>query len=362
MNTDLLEKYCKNKFTEEELTSVLDWFKASASSPEGKGLFLKMWENLPNDDADINIDFDLLLDKIHHQLNLDQSTSLLEQGDEDLGNFKRRKYFSQLLLRAAAILLIPVFTFGLFMTSKYQSIKQDQVAINQTYNEVFSSFDAISKVTLSDGTKVWLNHGSSLKYPIIFQDDLRMVELIGEGYFEVANNPKIPFVVKAEGIQIMALGTTFNILAYPDEDKVETSLITGCIQLQREASNGKIIPLAKMNPNDLAVFNRSKGEISIRTVYDNRYFAWKEGKLIFDNEPLEQVARKLSRWYNVEIHINDPKLNKLTYTATFTNETLPQALELIALVSPVTYSISNRKEISPGSFSKRIVVLNPQHK
>jgi len=362
MNQELFEKYCNNKCDEEELIYVLDWFKSSASSSEGKRLLFRLWEKLPNGNGELNINFDLLLDKIHHKVNLDQLSKLLEQTNEDLIKYKRKKYFSQVLLRVAATLLIPVFSFGLYMTFKYQLIKKDQVAISKTYNEIFSSFDAISKVILPDGTNVWLNHGSSLKYPATFQGDLRTVELFGEGYFEVADNPKIPFVVKAGEIQVMALGTTFNILAYPEEGKIETSLINGCVQLQRVGPNGKVITLLKMKPNDLAIFNRSKGEISIRSVYDNRYFDWKDGKLIFENESLEEVVKKLSRWYNVDIHINDPKLRTLTYTATFTNETLPQALELLAMVSPLKYSISTREEISPGSFSKRIVVLNHQYK
>jgi ferric-dicitrate binding protein FerR (iron transport regulator) len=362
MNIELLEKYCKNKFTTEELTSILEWLELSSTSLEGEELFFKLWEDLPNEDACLNIDFDGLLDKIHHKVNLDQSKMLLEQADEDLIKYKRRNYFSHLLLRAAAILLIPILTFGLYMTYKYQMTQQDRVSMSQTYNEIFSPIDAISKVTLSDGTNVWLNHGSSLKYPVIFNPDLRAVELLGEGYFEVANNPNVPFVVKVGAIQVMALGTTFNILAYPNEDKIETSLISGCVQLQRVASNGKVIALLIMKPNDLAVFNKSKGRIATRSVYDNRYFAWREGKLIFINEPLEEMVKKLSRWYNVEIHINDPMLNNLTYTATFTNETLSQVLELLTMVSPIKYSISNREEISPGTYSKRIVFLSSRLK
>ena len=226
----------------------------------------------------------------------------------------------------------------------------------------FHQLMLLPKVSLPDGSNVWLNHNSSLKYPAMFQGDSRTVELTGEGYFEVAHNPKIPFIVKAGEIQIKALGTTFNIMAYPDEDKIETSLINGSVELQRMEPNGKIIPLLKMKPTDLAIFQKSNNEISTRTINDDRYFSWKDGKLIFNKEPIGEVVKKLSRWFNVDIQVKDPELLELTYTATFVHETLPQVMELIARVSPVSYSISDRKEISSGTFSKRKVILSYRNK
>jgi ferric-dicitrate binding protein FerR (iron transport regulator) len=196
----------------------------------------------------------------------------------------------------------------------------------------------------------------------MFQGNFRKVELIGEGYFEVAHNPKIPFIVNAGGIEVKALGTAFNIMAYPDEDKVETSLISGHVELQQTEPDGKVIYLLEMKPTDLAIFHKGDNKINTRTINDDRYFSWKEGKLVFNKEPLGEVIKKLSRWFNVDIQIKDPELLELTYTATFVNETLPQVIELISLVSPIDYSISNRKEISPGTFSKRKVTIGHRRK
>ncbi len=161
------------------------------------------------------------------------------------------------------------------------------------------------------------------------------VELTGEGYFEVTHNPKIPFIVKAGEIEIKALGTTFNVMAYPDEDRIETSLINGSVELQRTDPDGKVISLLKMKPTDLAIFQKSNNEISTHTINDDRYFSWKDGKLVFNKEPIGEVVKKLSRWFNVDIQIKDPELLELTYTATFVNETLPQVMELLTMVSPV---------------------------
>jgi len=363
MNKELLKKYCSNNScTEEELVYVLEWFKESAGTSEGKSLLLNIWDELPEENGILQTDFDLLLGRIHHEINLTQSKKLLQISDQNLIKYKRRKHFINVLTRVAAILMLPVLGFGLYMTFKYQSAKHGQASVNQVYNEVFSSVDAITKVTLPDGTFVWLNHNSSLKYPAMFHGNTRSVELKGEGYFEVIHNSKIPFIVKAGEIEVIARGTTFNIMAYPDEDKIETSLINGHVELQRTTSDSKLIPLLKMKPTDLAVFQKFNNEISTRTISDDRYFSWKEGKLVFNKEPIGEVVKKLSRWFNCDIQVKDPELLDLTYTATFVNETLPQVMELMALVSPVKYSISDRKEISSGTFAKRKIILSYRKK
>lgn len=358
MNKELLKKYFSNCCTEEELNSVLAWFEESAGTPEGKGHLFKIWEKLVDKEENLKVNFDLILDKIHHEVNLSQSKKLLQQANQYPSKFiRRREYYIGILTKVAAILLLPVIGFGLYMFLKCNSISNNQASVNQAYNEVFSSVDAITKVTLPDGSNVWLNHSSSLRYPAMFRGKFRTVELKGEGYFEVAHNSKIPFVVNADKIKVLARGTTFNLLAYPEEDRIETSLIEGSIELQKSGSDGKVVTILKMKPTDLAVFQKTTNEISTHTVSDDRYFSWKDGRLVFNREPMGEVVKRLSRWFNVDIRIKDPELYELTYTATFVNETLPQVIELMALVTPVKYSISKREKTSQGVFSKRTVIL-----
>ena len=362
MDKNLFKKYCNNTCTAEELNWVIEWFKGSEGISESKTLLLSVWEELSDEESNLETDFDFILDKIHHKVNLGQSEKMLEKADQNLIKYNKRKYFLNILIKAAAILMFPVLTYGLYMSFKYRSTRNNQIFVTQAYNEVFSSVDAITKVVLPDSSRVWLNHNSSLKYPAIFHGDFRTVELTGEGYFEAAHNQKIPFIVKAGKIQIKALGTAFNIMSYPDEDKIETSLIEGCVELQQTLPNGKVITLSRMKPTELAVFHIGNNEISTRTINDDRYFSWKDGKLVFNKEPIGEVVKKLGRWFNVDIQVKDPELLDLTYTATFIHETLPQVMELLTLVSPVSYSISDRKEISPGTFSKRKIILSYRNK
>jgi transmembrane sensor len=362
MNKELLIKYNKNACTEEELALILEWFEISSGTSDAKAIMFEIWEELPEDDNNTSEKFDLILNKIHHKVNLSQSKRLIQEDDPNLFSFKRRKHIINTLKRAAAILIFPLFCFGLYMTMKYQSIKKGYISVYQAYNEVFSSEDAITNISLPDGSNVWLNHSSSLKYPAIFQGDSRMVELTGEGYFEVAHNTKLPFIVKTGGIEIKAIGTVFNVMAYPDEDRIETSLIEGLVELQREEPDGGVISLLKMKPTDMAIFLKGNNIIETRTINDDRYFSWKEGKLVFNGEPMGEVVKKLSRWFNVDIQIKDTELLEFTYTATFIHETLSQVMELLAQVSPVNYSISNREQKSNGTYTKRKIILNYRKK
>ncbi len=355
MNIDLLKKYFSNRCTKEELQTLLEWFASGAETTEGRNLLHTFWEEMRTDEEDLPANYEGVLDRIHHKVNLiqaeahkDRRLRFLSYGNENLW---------RLFSRIAAVLILPLLGFSILMSVKYYAGRNGINTVNQSYNEVFSSVDAISKVTLPDGSKVWLNHSSSLKYPAAFRGRNRTVELHGEAYFEVVSNPRSPFVVSTGDIQIKATGTEFNVMAYPEEDKIETFLIKGVVALQHSDRGKRTVTLAEMKPADMIIYQKSDKKIIRRIIDDDRYFAWKDGKLVFHNEPLGEVAKKLSRWFNVEIEIADPKLLDLTYTATFIDENLQQVMELLSMISPVHYTISNRQEKSQGIFSKRKVVL-----
>lgn len=358
MNPELLKKYFNNQCTDQELESVVNWMNEAGRTSEGKSILYGLWEEM-DDDSDIpGVGFEVLLDRIHHHINIGQTTDKLEVAGQNLEKYGKRIHLLNVLTKIAAVLLLPVIGITFAISAKYYSVKSGQASVNMAYNEVFSSVDAITKITLPDGSNVWLNHSSSLKYPATFQGKSRKVELKGEGYFEVSHNAKIPFIVSTGDLEVVATGTTFNILAYPDEDRIETSLINGIVSLERSGSDGKLTDLLKMKPSELSIYKKSTNQIITRTISDDRYFSWKEGKLIFNKEPMGEVVKKLRRWFNVDLQINDPRLLELNFTGTFQNETLPQVMELLALISPVNYSISGRKETGNGTFTKRKVILS----
>ncbi|NLM66826.1 MAG: FecR family protein [Enterococcus sp.] len=357
MDKRLLEKYFNNNCTPKELSLVLSWFRDLKNTIACKDSLSQIWEELSEDDFSTETDFDSILNKIHHKINTQQTNLLMEKAGKDLVRYDRRQYFLLFLKNVAAILIFPLIGLSLFMSVKYYSARNNQILTVETYNEVFSSVDAITKVNLPDGSTVWLNHRSSLRYPALFVGDYRQVELKGEGYFEITHNPKIPFVVNTNNFQVLAHGTTFNIMAYPDEDKIETSLIEGKVELRKSLPSGKMETLYIMNPDDISVYDIKNDQIHVGKIKNDRYFSWKDGRLIFTGESLDQVIKKLSRWFNVDIQIKNTELNNLTLTATFINETLDQVLELLSHVTPISYSVSDREISSDGTFTKRKVLL-----
>jgi transmembrane sensor len=344
MDRDLLGKYLDNRCNEDELNEVLDWFRDSSATQAGEDLLFSAWERSPIREPENYPDFEALLDRIHHEVNIRQAKS-----------GKRTHLFLRILRNAAAILLLPALGYGLFISGKYFS--EGSVALRGAYNEVFSSVDAIINVTLPDGSRAWLNHNSSLKYPALFSGDIRKVELKGEGYFEVRGNKKMPFIVKAGDIEIVALGTKFNVMAYPGEEKIETSLIEGNVEI-RGTDGSADDTFYRMKPSEVVTYYEDSGQIVAKSITDDRYFSWKSGKLVFSAESMDEVVRKLSRWFNVDIMIKDADLTEMTLTATFVNETLPQVMELLAKLLPIRYTISARAINSDGTFSRREVVIN----
>ncbi|WP_303180657.1 FecR family protein [uncultured Butyricimonas sp.] len=148
-------------------------------------------------------------------------------------------------------------------------------------------------LTLSDGTKVYLNAESKLCFPVCFKGAQRVVELSGEAYFEVAEDAAHPFVIKTHDISVKVLGTSFNLRAYEDEEVVTTTLTAGKVQVFDGRQFKDIIP------GEQVVYEKAARTMEVNKVEVGRYMAWREGKFVFRNERLEDVMKYLARWYNV---------------------------------------------------------------
>jgi transmembrane sensor len=360
MEKELLNRYIANTCSEAELKEIIEWFMEKAGSESGKVILHKIWED-NNDHQDTGADLDAILNRIHHQINILRTEQKMDAAGESLIGYNRKRIFLKRIRNIAAILLIPVLGFSLYMVFDRQRGQGNQSVATPEY-EVTASMDAITKVSLPDGSMVWLNHGSTLRYPAVFKNDSRQVELTGEGYFSVGHNPEVPFVVSTGDIKVVARGTEFNLMAYPGEGNIETSLVNGMVDLIKIRKNGEDQYLMQMKPSELASFYLATNKMVVSQVTDDRCWSWKDGKLIFINECMGVAVRKLSRWFNVEIEIRDKKLLDLSYTATFVNESLSQVMELMAMATPIRYSIAERREISEGLYSKRKVIIRSGNK
>ncbi len=160
------------------------------------------------------------------------------------------------------------------------------------------------RMVLPDGTKVWLNASSSLKFPSAFTGNERKVQLMGEAYFEVVKNRAIPFKVFSGNQQVVVLGTHFNINSYADEPSVKTTLFEGSVQVSSISNAGVRI----LKPGQQSVFRANT--IDVNTVDLEEALAWKNGLFVFNNEDLESIMRKVSRWYNVNVIYKDDEVRK----------------------------------------------------
>jgi ferric-dicitrate binding protein FerR (iron transport regulator) len=260
------------------------------------------------------------------------------------------------MTKAAAILLMPVLTFLLyvlydpsFISSKKNNPELDSI-------EVIASAGARTIVQLSDGTEVNLNYGSKIKYPRNFIGDTRELRLSGEGFFNVAHDPKHPFVVKSKHLNIKALGTKFNVLTYPENDQVETTLIEGKVVLEQPNENGITKSIGSLIPGEHVNYNSTTGEISITQGNVEKYVAWKDGILFFDNAGISDVAERLGRMYNVDIKVAD-EIKDYTYTVKFVDESLSQILDLLTKATPVNYKMFPREKLPDGTYSKQKILF-----
>lgn len=274
----------------------------------------------------------------------------VKQNFRDVGQ-KNRLFYD--LQKIAAILFLPLLISGILYFTFHQRLGTTEQIV---YNEVSGAPGTHSVITLGDGTKVWLNSTSIIKYPVKFQKN-RDVFLKGEAFFEVKSDKNNPFIVHTARFDVKATGTKFNVDAYGDEASQAVTLEKGVVDVSRINNVGKPIDSARLSPNQQALIAHESNSISVRDVDLDRYISWKEGKLIFKNDPMGVVINTINRFYNVDIQIKDPVVKGYMYRATFDNEPLNDILNLIKMTSPVVITESKRVKNPDGTFSKRKIVI-----
>lgn len=267
-----------------------------------------------------------------------------------------RKIYISIAVAASVIVAVFVFSSQLKPANKLIAVKEP--------NEITTNNGSRTKVQLPDGSVVWLNAGSKIKYDENFGNKTRDVILSGEAFFDVVKNKEKPFIIHTPNIDIKVLGTSFNVKAYPKDATTETSLIRGLIEVTiKNRSNNKII----LTPNEKLVVennpagnreNSSTGKpepvISINPIKPNRTdstineIQWVQNRLVFDDEPLQEIALKMERWYNVRIEIKDDDLLYKRISGSFVNENIDQAMEALSITGRFHYKrINNTILINP---------------
>lgn len=196
-------------------------------------------------------------------------------------------------------------------------------------------------VVLPDGTIAWLNADSELKYPSVFENSVRQVELKGEAYFEVRSysDKKWPFIVKSLDQQVQVLGTKFNISAYHDDDFVKTSLIEGKVRVLNENSQKTVL----LKPGQEASLDRGTNNLTVNTADVEEAIAWKEGVFVFNNENLYPAMNKIARWYDVDVVYKGDFKDKSLWGTASRSEKLETLLKTLQTTRVAKFKIEGRR-------------------
>lgn len=343
----LISDYLRNDSSREEYDEAIEILKDPYSNLGLRSILSREWDELekldPELDENEKKDIRLLLPAIHHEINLSEGKW------EPRSNFK----ISGILVKIAAILLLPVMVVSLwyFIDSRNPYQSTDSFITISTPN------GSRIKTELPDGTIVWQNSGSVVKYPRNFTRRNRQVILSGEAFFDVRSDKMHPLYVTTRDLRIRVTGTRFNITSYDDEPESSVVLEKGKITVEKLDSGSSVEYF--LLPGDRLIDSPRKGLAIFHNTDVEKYTSWIEGKLIFENDPLEVIMKKLSRWYSTEIVVNDPgnRFRNLPFTMTIENETLPQVLEYLRYAAP--FSIKEEKLVlkEDGSFSKQKYVI-----
>lgn len=371
VNKEKIIKYLLGETSEEESLLVNQWLNENEKNRKYFDEIEFVWktsgiaQNIEQND--VEKDRKIFIQKIS-ELPGEKTMKPAEPVRRSLQLFRNStgaKYYQW--LRIAAIFIL---AFCLSWTVFYfMNRKPDTGSL--AYNQIITTKGQKSQIILSDGTKIWLNSETTLKYPSAFNEMKREIFLEGEAFFEVQKKDnKIPFIVKTSEIDIKVLGTSFNVMAYSDEETIETTVVKGSVCIIRKGLESSPDQNIILKPNQKVTLLKKGSQVILSEIETEKptlikstkttqpisptekeqilispkvdielHTAWKDHRLIFQSETFENIAYKLERWYDVKIHIQNEELKKYRYTGKFVHkETLNQVLEILNLTTPINYT------------------------
>jgi transmembrane sensor len=350
----------------EELQELEQYIQKDSSLLYELMMMQQFWEAAPEHDAEYMEATYLLHHQKMQKLGIEPGNKGPSQ-EEGSVSLTSRSFVRRNLIIASIVvtgLLLSVYIFVNNNHSGKLPAEQAQVAQNPEVKQAETRNATKRKLELPDGSTVWMNAGSKLNYEKIEEGALREVYLTGEAYFNVKRNPKRPFIIHTSTMDVRVLGTEFNVKAYPDDATVEASLIHGSVEVFLKNNPGKKYIL---KPDEKIVLYKSQRvekavapekikavvlpgvAIQKLTYVDgaavSKEAAWTRNMLIFEDEPFEEVARKMERWFDVQFEFKNKNRQQLRLKGSFENETLKQAIEALQFSTRFNFIIEDRKVI-----------------
>lgn len=359
----LIIRYLEGNATIEESKKISEWLDLDEKNKQYfiaiKKTFIELQLAAGQNSSETDKAYNKFLEKVN-QKNIEKAIQD-EEEDEYL-------LFNRTILKYAAVIILMISVCGIAF---YIGKASNKTQKNQ-YCEISAPLGGKSSVILPDGTKIWLNAGSKIRYSGEFNTNNRDVFLEGEAYFDVTKK-KQPFIVHTSDIDIRVFGTSFNVKSYPDEDKIETTLVEGSIRVDRKESKKPLY----LSPNEKLVFHKQNMQAEIKTssvdtfvqknqetvekpttishdsnpveisknINVDESVSWKDGSLIFNQESLETLTKKLERKYDITFTFENDELKKYSFSGTLRDFPLEQVLKAIKYTSPINYSINEKNVV-----------------
>lgn len=331
----------EGEFSEEGMLYFRMLFSTTSNESDLEAIAKKQWSKILRQKFPEDKPLEHILYKIHYEINTDSN--------KQEKNF-RFKDFVIWSSRVAAILLLPLLVCVWLFFSDLKKGEPVWVEINAP------SWSRV-QFGLPDGSTGWLNSNSSLKYQGDFIND-RKVVLEGEAYFDVKSDPEKPFEVRTNEIMVIATGTKFNIASYKDDKAVEVVMEEGVVEVKDLA----MTKLFVMSADDLVIYDKITGELSSQKVQSEKYYAWTEGKLIFRNDPVDVIAHRLGRWYNVDIEVDVDNFSDVRLRATFVDENLEDVLYFLKKALSIDFKIIDRGITNnDGVYSRKKILFTARN-
>lgn len=332
INETYIVSYLKGTLTSKEIKECDVLIASSPEFSEKVNKIRKTYQLFDNLEAQQCINTEAAWKNVYRKIRLNKSKNRL-------WNFTRN----------AAAILLPLFLLQQYVIQPL--LKESSI---QEIITLHSSPGIVTKAVLPDGSEVWLNSQSTLTYPNQFTEKERTVELMGEAYFKVKSDKKNRFnVITPDKTVVSAYGTEFNVNAYTGNSQFIITLAKGNVDISLD----NFFTKQSLTPGQNAFIDLGIDNISVSATDTYVETAWKDGKMVFRRENIKHIAEILSRKFGAAIHIEGNTSKDYQFTATFTNESLENILELLKLSNSIDYSISSQNKLPNDTFSQKTVII-----
>lgn len=327
----------------------------------GEKMLVDDWKSRSGDNADLFEEYSRLWRSMGllKEMEAVDTVKALKAVSKKIGSEGSSSYrLITILSRVAAILFIPLLSYVL-IAGFSGNRKAVDLRPDIAWQTMSTGVGMRGSIELPDGSSVTLNSGSEIQYPTRFSKGIREIKLTGEAYFEVSQDKKHPFIVNTGKMNVEVVGTTFNVSAYNDDMPVRVILETGCISLFSGDWNNRT-EIGVLKPGQLGEFNKESRVLSVSNVETEKHLAWKDGNIIFRDDPMSDVISRLERWFNVDIYVADDEILSYEFTAKFHDETLAQVLTLLKLSSGIESTIGKNNQLESGEFTRTKIYLSKE--